>query len=230
MKVSVGWNTHMKRPKVELYNMDCMEAMKEMPDKSFDLAIVDPPYGIGDFNQKRSREIHKKITWNKDIPTEEYFRELKRVSKNRIIWGCNYYAKHIDDVGRLIHDKTGGGRRKQLYELSDCDLASHSFGVNMKIFHYQWMGNVQGETVNWKNDGADARIHPCQKPIQLYKWILLNYAPPQAKILDTHLGSGSIAIACYDMGFDLTGYEIDKDYYDAAVKRLDNHKKQLTFI
>lgn len=215
---------------IKLYNQDCMAAMREMPDKAFDLAIVDPPYGIGDFNQTRSRKIHKKIEWNDSIPTQEYFYELKRVSKNRVIWGVNYYAKFVDDVGRLIHDKTGGGRRKGLPELSDCDLASHSFGVNMKIFHYLWQGNVQGENINWKNEGLDKRIHPCQKPLQLYKWILERYAKQGNKILDTHLGSGSIAIACYDMGYDLTGYEIDKDYYDAAVKRLENHKKQLTFI
>lgn len=201
-----------------------------MPDKCFDLAIVDPPYGIGNFNQALSRKIHKKIEWNNDIPKEEYFKQLKRVSKNRIIWGANYYAKFVDDVGRIIHDKTGGGHKKTFHELSDCDLASHSFGVNMKIWHYVWQGNVQGEGINWKNEGPNRRIHPCQKPIDLYAWLLKNYAKDGDKILDTHLGSGSIAIACYDMGFDLTGYEIDKEYFDAAVKRLENHKKQLTFI
>lgn len=213
---------------IKIYNRDCVEAMKEMPDKAFDLAIVDPPYGIGDFNQSRSREMHKDITWNNAIPTEEYFRELKRVSKHRIIWGVNYFAKYVDDVGRLIHDKTGGGRRKGLKELSDCDLASHSFGVNMKIWHYVWQGNVQGNTVNWKNKGLNGRIHPCQKPVGLYKWILKNYAKPGNTILDTHLGSGSIAIACNDMGFDLTAFELDAEYCAAAVKRLENHKKQIT--
>ncbi len=122
--------------------------------------------------------------------------------------------------------KTCGGKRKQLYELSDADIASHSFGVNMKIFHYTWMGNVQGSSVNWKNNGIDKRIHPCQKPVELYKWILKNYAKEGDKILDTHLGSGSIAIACWDLKYDLEAYEIDADYYKAAKKRFDSHIKQ----
>lgn len=215
---------------ITLHNMDCMEALRQMPDKFFDLAIVDPPYGIGDFNQTASKKVHKKIEWNDDIPGPEYFEQLERVSKNKIIWGAEYYAKYINDLGRLVHDKTGGGRRKHLKEFSDCDIASHSFGVNIKIWHYIWQGNVQGGVVNWQNDGIDGRIHPCQKPVGLYQWCLTEYAKPGNKILDTHIGSGSLALACYDMGFDLTGYEKDKDHYDAAVKRLENHKKQLTFI
>ena len=216
---------------IQLFNQDCMVAMKEMPDKAFDLAIVDPPYGIGDFRQTKSKKHHKDITWNDHTPTEEYFKQLERVTKNRIIWGIPYYAKYVNDVGRIVHDKTGGGRRLMPTEFSDCDIASHSFGVNMRIFHYVHVGNVSGPpdhiSINWDNSN---RIHPCQKPIFLYQWCLKRYAKPGDKILDTHLGSGSIAIACYDMGHDLVGYEIDKDYFEAAQKRLENHKKQLTLF
>ncbi len=210
----------------EAFNTDCMEAMAQMEDNSFDLAIVDPPYGIGDVNQANSRKFHsKKIIWNDSTPNAEYFAELLRVSKNQIIWGINYYSKLVDSVGRIIHDKTGSAG-KQLKELSDADIASHSFGVNIKIFHYEWRGNVQNGKINWKNLGQDARIHPTQKPIALYKWLLKNYAKEGDRILDTHLGSGSSRIACHDMGFDFVGYEIDKDYFDAQEKRFANHIKQ----
>lgn len=208
-------------PISNVYNQDCMEGMKAFPDKFFDLAIVDPPYGIGDFNQTKSRKIHKKIEWNDEIPTREYFAELKRVSKNRIIFGSEYYAKFIDDKGRIIHDKTGGGLRKGLVELSDVDIASHSFGINHKIFHYLWQGNVQGNTINWNNTGPDARVHPCQKPLSLYQWILEKYAKPGNKILDTHLGSQSSRIAAYKLGFDFWGYEIDEDYFKQGCERFE---------
>ena len=116
-----------------IYNQDCLEAMQEMKDNQFDLAIVDPPYGIGDFRNTKSLKHHKKIDWNNNIPDSNYFKELKRISKNRIIFGVNYYGKHVNDVGRIVHDKTGGGKRNAPKGLSDCDIASHSFGVNMKI-------------------------------------------------------------------------------------------------
>lgn len=210
----------------QVYNEDCMIGMSRYPDKYFDLAIVDPPYGIGDFNQSASRKLHKKIEWNNAIPTQEYFDELARVSKNRIIWGVNYYAKYINDVGRLIHDKVAN-TGKQLHELSDADIASHSFGVNIKMFRYGWRGNVQGNSINWKNEGLQKRIHPCQKPIQLYNWIIENYCKPGNIILDTHLGSGSCRIACDMMGYDFVGFEIDKDYYEAQEKRFKDYKSQL---
>ena len=212
---------------INFYNIDCMDFMRDKPDKFYDLAIVDPPYGIGDFNQTKSRKIHKAIKWNDAIPEKLYFEELYRISKNRIIWGVNYYSRYVTDVGRIVHDKTGGGRRVGLKELSDVDLASHSFGVNMKIFHYLWQGNVQGNTVNWNNTGDDARIHPCQKPIALYRWILQNYAKSGNKILDTHGGSMSIAIACDMEGYDLDICEIDKEYFDDGVKRFNEYKIQL---
>tara|TARA_R100001463_G_scaffold64809_2_gene117937 strand:+ start:39 stop:683 length:645 start_codon:yes stop_codon:yes gene_type:complete len=209
--------------KINLHNKDCMEALKEFKDNQFHLAIVDPPYGIGDFRSSKSQKHHKKIKWNDITPNEQYFNELKRVSKNRIIFGVNYYAKYIDDVGRIIHDKTGGGKRNAPASISDCDIASHSFGVNMKIFHYISIGNVIGNKIDWENN---LRWHPCQKPISLYEWLLMNYANKGDKILDTHLGSGSIAIACHNLGFDLEGYELDKEYFEAAKKRLKQHTNQ----
>jgi len=206
-----------------IYNQDCLEAMQEMKDNQFDLAIVDPPYGIGDFRNTKSLKHHKKIDWNNNIPDSNYFKELKRISKNRIIFGVNYYGKHVNDVGRIVHDKTGGGKRNAPKGLSDCDIASHSFGVNMKICHYTSIGNVIGNKIDWENQ---MRWHPCQKPISLYEWLLINYAKEGDTILDTHLGSGSIAIACHNLGFDLTGYEIDKEYFEAAKKRIEQHKQQ----
>jgi site-specific DNA-methyltransferase (adenine-specific) len=202
-------------------NEDCMELLSRYKDNHFDLAIVDPPYGIGDFRNSKSK--HKNIDWNNNIPSKEYFTELTRVSKNRIIFGVNYYGKYVKDVGRIVHDKTGGGKRNGPKELSDCDIASHSFGVNMKIYHYTSIGNVIGNTIDWKNK---MRWHPCQKPISLYEWLLMKYAKEGDKILDTHLGSGSIAIACHNLGFDLTACEIDKEYYETAIKRINQHKAQ----
>ncbi len=201
--------------------------MREMEDNEFDLAIVDPPYGIGDVRQmsKKRKRLHGGFDWNDKIPDEEYFNELKRVAKNQIVWGINYYTKHISDCGRIVHNKVGAGAN-QLLELSDCDLASHSFGKNIKMFTYVWRGNVQGNTVNWKNTGPDARIHPTQKPIALYKWLLKNYAKEGDKILDTHAGSMSSVIASIEMGHPITAYEIDKDYFNAGKKRVLNYFNQ----
>lgn len=213
---------------ITITNEDNMVMMARYPDKYFDIAIVDPPYGIGDIIHTDSRRFHKKITWNNSIPDPEYFSELFRVSKNTIIWGCNYYANYIPHTGRLVHDKSPSNN--QYPNLSDGDIASHSFGVNVKIFRHEWRGNVQGNKINWTNEGINARIHPTQKPVELYKWILEKYAKPGDKILDTHLGSGSIAIACNDYGFDLTACEINKDYFEAAMKRLKQHQDQYTLF
>ena len=212
---------------INISNEDNMELMSRYEDNHFDLAIVDPPYGIGDFRSSKSQKHHKKIKWNDITPNKQYFNELKRVSKNRIIFGVNYYNKYIDDVGRIVHDKTGGGKRNAPSTISDCDIASHSFGVNMKIFHYISIGNVIGNKIDWENN---LRWHPCQKPIALYEWLLMNYAKKGDKILDTHLGSGSIAIACHNLGYNLTACELDKEYYDSAVKRLKQHQAQLRII
>jgi site-specific DNA-methyltransferase (adenine-specific) len=208
---------------MKITNEDNMELMARYPDNYFDLAIVDPPYGIGDFRSTKSQKHHKKINWNNKTPNKEYFDELFRVTKNRIIFGVNYYNKFIDDVGRIIHDKTGGGKRNSPKVLSDCDIASHSFGVNMKIYHYTSIGNVIGNKIDWENK---LKWHPCQKPVSLYEWLLMNYAKKNDKILDTHLGSGTIAIACHNLGFDLTACELDKDYFKAAIKRIKEHKAQ----
>ena len=215
----------------KVYLGDCMDGMAQMPDNFIDLAIVDPPYGIGDTRQSASRELHAKddMKWNNDIPSERYFSELIRVSKNRIIWGANYYGKYISDVGRIIHDKVPKSGRN-LKEFSDADIASHSFGVNVKIFRYEWRGNVQGCTVNWRNTGVDARIHPTQKPVGLYKGLLANYAKPGNLILDTHVGSGSSIIACIDMGFDYIGYEIDAGYYKAMQDRVYHFTRQTVLL
>tara|TARA_R100000278_G_scaffold92603_1_gene70604 strand:- start:3295 stop:3936 length:642 start_codon:yes stop_codon:yes gene_type:complete len=212
---------------INITNEDNMDLMSRYEDNYFDLAIVDPPYGIGDFNNTRSKKIHKNIEWNDNIPSKEYFLELERVSKNRIIFGANYYGKYINDVGRIVHDKTGGGKHKFMTNLSDCDIASHSFGVNMKIFHFVSKGNVIGNKIDWENK---LRWHPCQKPIKLYEWLLMNYAKEGDKILDTHLGSGSIAIASHNLGFNLTACELDKEYYESAIKRLKQHQSQLRII
>ena len=131
---------------MNITNEDNMELMARYEDNYFDLAIVDPPYGIGDFRQHQhsNNSIHKKINWNNEIPSEKYFNELNRVTKNRIIFGVNYYGKYVKDVGRIIHDKTGGGHRNIPKNMSSCDIASHSFGVNMKIFHFTYTTNVIG--------------------------------------------------------------------------------------
>lgn len=219
---------------IKLFNKDCMGAMKDMPDKAFDLAIVDPPYGINhaEIAGKQSGKKYGNAAapkaqyavkyWDKEIPHQEYFDQLFRVSKHQVIWGANYMVEHLSpSMGWIFWDKDNGSNG-----FSDGELAFTSYDKGLRMFKYTWNGMIQ------KNMGykKEARIHPTQKPVDLYAWILRNYAPPHAKILDTHLGSGSIAIACYDMGFDLTGFEIDKDYYESAVKRLENHKKQLTFI
>lgn len=203
---------------IQLFNMDCMEAMKQMPDKAFDLAIVDPPYGLGDRltdggHKKNPMEKYRKSYEQKrwDVaPPEAYFIELMRVSENQVIWGGNYF-KLPPTRGIVCWDK-----KNYMQTFSRWEMAWTSFDCPSKMYE--------------KMSGDPNRTHPTQKPVDLYAWLLRQYAKPNDKILDTHLGSGSIAISCYDMGFDLTGYEIDKDYYDAAVKRLENHKKQITFL
>lgn len=205
-----------------------MEMMREFPDNHFELAIVDPPYGIGCCVSGKSTHLHKPMTWNNESPKQEYFDELKRVSINQIIWGANYYKYNLPP-GRIIHDKTGG-KYKNPSSLSDADIASQSFNNLIKIYRYTWRGNHQGDRININNSGKDGRIHPTQKPVNLYEQLLNNYAKPGDKILDTHMGSGSIAIACHYLGFNLTACELDKEYYDAACKRIDLETRQLSLI
>ena len=208
------------RANIQLYNADCLPAMRLMADNEFDLAIVDPPYKnefiiIASDNAGKVKRDGNLKTLNNNVPTKEYFDELKRVSKNQIIWGVNYYEIYLG-ASRIVWDKDNTG----VY--SDCELAYHSFSDVTRKFKWRWNGMLQQ---NMKD--KQQRIHPTEKPIKLYEWLLNNYAKEGDKILDTHLGSGSIALACWDLGFDLTGYEIDKEYYDGAVKRLNNHKAQI---
>lgn len=203
--------------------MDCMDAMKKMSDNQFDLAIVDPPYGINITKNKRLNNNSKK-DWDKEIPTPEYFKELFRVSENQIIWGGNYFIEYLKNTrcylnwDKLNHSDT----------YADCEMAWTSFDKNAKIFKYMWDGNRYGFIGAIQGVGKKSiRTHPTQKPIALYEWLLMNYAKENDKILDTHLGSGSIAIACHNLGYDLTGYEIDKEYFEAAQKRIEQHKSQI---
>lgn len=206
---------------IKLFNEDCLPAMRKMKDKQFDLAIVDPPFRDNHQPTKDMRNNNKKGGYSKGKdftfpnwkkPTQEYFDQLFRVSKEQIIWGANNFVLP-QHKGFLIWRKITISEDFTM-SMAEYAFLSEGLGTVSKIFSHQPQ----------RKNG----IHPCQKPVDLYAWILNNYAKPGERILDTHLGSGSIAIACYDMGFDLTGYEIDKDYYDAAVKRLENHKKQLT--
>lgn len=207
---------------IDLKNMDCLKAMKQMDDNQFDLAIVDPPYGIGaggvkfkNGTSKSKKEYYKQKDWDSSIPTKEYFEELQRVSKNQIIWGGNYFADFLGAFRCFVFwDKTIHGN-----SYSDGELAWTSFD---KVARY-YRKNIAQVT-------SEGRIHPTQKPVTLYEWILDNYANEGDKILDTHLGSGSIALACHNRGFDLTGFEIDKEYFDNACERLRVHQSQLTMF
>jgi len=217
---------------VDLYNMDCMEAMKEMEDNQFDLAIVDPPYfagpnksgyygkGYSNLGIKRSKHYNDIKSWQ--LPNEKYFKLLKRVSKNQIIWGANHFADKFNSSGScwLVWDKENGSS-----SFADCELAYTSFSTAVRVFRYVWNGMHQG-SYGGDMRKNETRIHPTQKPTSLYKWILQNYASTGDKILDTHLGSGSNAIACYDMGFDLTAFEIDESSFLAARNWLQNHQGQ----
>ena len=203
---------------------DCMEFMKGIPDKFYELAIVDPPYFKeygkknytgSDISTTGIRRQTKEIKfWG--IPDSNYFEELYRISKNQIIWGCNYYAKYIPDVGRIVWDK-----KNDASTFSKAEIASKSFSLGVDMFRYEWNGMLQGDMKN-----KETRIHPTQKPVALYKWLLKNYAEPNDKIFDSHVGSGSIRIACHDMGFDFEGCEIDKDYWQAQEERYNTHIQQ----
>lgn len=208
---------------INITNECNMELMARYPDKYFDLAIVDPPYGIKRSGQKETktknikhkRKFHEDKKWDFEKPKELYFKELKRVSKNQIIWGANYFVNNLSpSMGWIFWDKG------QDLTMSDGELAYSSFERalrRIKINRCQLI--IEGGT-----------IHPTQKPVKLYEWILMNYAKEGDKILDTHLGSASIAVACHNLGFDLTACELDKDYYEASMKRLEQHRSQLTMF
>ena len=214
---------------IELLNMDCMEYMAGQPDNAFDLAIVDPPYGIGTHCIKNSKnrsklakaKDYKPYRNNKsDRPTPEYFRELQRVSKNQIIWGANHLADLFDAAGPgwIVWNKETG------CSFADCELAYSSFDRSASLYTYRWSGMLQGSHGDKRKN--ERRIHPSQKPVKLYDWILKTFSGPDQRILDTHLGSGSSAIAAHYFGCDFVGCEIDQDYYEATTSRFNQETKQ----
>ena len=216
-----------KKGKILLLNCDCMNYMKDCEDNAFDLAIVDPPYGIGfgQFNRTNTlpsgervkADAYKQGDWDKERPPSEYHAELARVSKNQIVWGGNYFPE-------LWRNGCKGfifwWKHQPVDNFSDGELAWTSFDRPAKCFDFSYYGGIQGRTT------AAIRIHPTQKPVELYEWLLKNYAKPTDRILDTHLGSGSSAIAAHYFGCDFVGMEIDKDYYNAACQRFKKETKQ----
>ena len=207
---------------MKITNEDNMELMSRYEDNYFDLAIVDPPYGINITKNKRLNNISNN-DWDNETPNEEYFKELFRVSKHQIIWGGNYFIKFLYNTRCFLNwDKLN---HSDTY--ADCEMAWTSFDKNAKIFKYMWDGNRYGFVGSIQGVGKKStRIHPTQKPVKLYEWLLMNYAKKGDKILDTHLGSGSIAIACHNLKYDLTACELDKEYFDKAIERIENHKAQ----
>ena len=222
---------------LDLHHADCMEIMKQYPDKHFDLAIVDPPYGIN-ISQTFGGEKRKsgkgaalksaftKKDWDSAIPNKSYFDELFRVSKNQIIWGANYFTEYLpNSMGWLAWNKNNGTTK-----FSDCELAFTSYDKALRMFTYTWNGMLQQ---NMKT--KEKRTHPTQKPTDLYDWLINNYSEPNQKLLDTHFGSGSIALAVDranrldNMNLHLTACEIDLDYVNASIKRISQAIKQQTF-
>jgi len=212
-------------PSSEVYLEDCVKALKRFNDKHFDLAIVDPPYGIGEDGLKNhSRGKATKATkytpknWDKEPPQQEYFEELFRVSKNQIIFGANHFIERINKNSScwIVWNKLNTG------DFADCELAWTSFNTAVRKFDFMWNGMLQGDMKNKEN-----RIHPTQKPVKLYDWILAKFAKESDLILDTHLGSGSSRIAAYKGGFNFVGFEIDKEYYEKQEKRFNDFKSQL---
>lgn len=210
-----------------------MELMARYEDNYFDLAIVDPPYGMIKNTYGSGKVATAKFRCDKinhrewDVaPNHKYFEELFRVSKHQIIWGANHFMsrlyiaapmmKDIDSPCWIVWDKNNTG------DFADCELAWTSFGSAVRKFKFTWNGMLQGDMKN-----KETRIHPTQKPVKLYEWLLMNYAKEGDKILDTHLGSGSIAIACHNLGFNLTACELDTEYFNKATERIEQHKRQL---
>lgn len=212
------------------YNMDCMEGMKQFPDKYFDLAIVDPPYGIGENGSKNhtrgklATATNYKAFAGEDTkpPDEDYFAELFRISKNQIIWGANHFISRFckDSSCWIVWDKVNGEN-----DFADCELAWTSFKSAVRKFEFRWAGMLQG---NMKH--KEIRIHPTQKPVELYSFLLNRYAKPGDKILDTHVGSASSLVACHNLGFQYVGFELDPDYFKAASERLETVKSQLSIF
>jgi site-specific DNA-methyltransferase (adenine-specific) len=205
--------------KIRITNEDCMLLMARYPDGYFDLAIVDPPYGIGvdgqkqtiNKNPKHNRKQHTQKNWDNSIPTKEYFNELQRVSKNQIIWGGNYFTEYLKPTKAWVFWYKG----QRDLTMSDGELAWTSFDSVTRQIEINRASLISQNT-----------FHPTEKPYKLYKWLLDKYAKPGDKIIDTHLGSGSIAIACAEYGFDLTACELDQEYYNKAIQRIQNHLLQ----
>lgn len=220
---------------IELLNMDCMDYMRGLPDKSFDLAIVDPPYFEGPNKPGfyRNGEYSSTLVpagkygelkhW--DVPGPVYFKELKRVSRHQIIWGANHFADRFNASGSgwIVWDKENGTS-----SFADAELAFSSFDRAVRVFRYRWNGMIQGS--HGKPKLNEKRIHPTQKPVKLYEWLLANYAKPGDRILDTHLGSASSAIAAHYGGFDFVGTELDPDYFVAAQARFERDTAQIAMF
>lgn len=220
------------------YNMDCMDGMKEFPDKYFDLAIVDPVYGDvsggGYTTSKYDNQAHHigsgmanqiayhRAIWSQPKTPKEYFKELFRVSKNQIIWGGNFFVESLpSSQGWIVWDK----QRPEGITFSDCELAYTSFNVGARIFRFMWNGMLQGDMKN-----KEVRIHPTQKPVALYEWLLNKYSKPGDIILDTHVGSASSLIAFQKTNHKYVGFEIDKTYYEKAKERLDQESSQISIF
>ena len=214
---------------------NCLDVMRQYPDKYFDLAIVDPPYFSGPEKRKYYGRKVSPIGVNRlygetsewQIPNRDYFDELFRVSKNQIIWGVNYFDYPFGP-GRIVWDKVNGQS-----SFSDCEIAYRSLHDSTRLFRYMWNGMMQGKSISEGHlqQGNKAlneiRIHPTQKPVNLYIWLLQNYASDGDKILDTHVGSASSLIACEEMGFNYVGCELDEDIFNSAKQRLENYKSQI---
>jgi len=232
-------------PISEVYNEDCIAGLNRYTDKFFDLAIVDPEYGRGeDGGKNRGKNVRQKNgtatfvpsgtyenkEWDKAPAGPKYFAELIRVSKHQIIWGCNYYPQYFGP-GRIIWDKCNDGS-----DQSQCEIAYNSLTSRVDLCRYMWRGMMQGKSISegYIQQGNkklnEKRIHPTQKPVVLYKWLLQKFAQPGWNILDTHLGSGSSRIAAYELGFDFYGWEVDKDYYKDQEDRFNDSIKQFSIF
>jgi len=213
---------------VRLHHIDCIEWMKDKSDNYYDLAIVDPPYGsdniIGGYTSNKGGGVaaqrdYNRALWGQECPDKNYFDEIMRVSRNQIIWGANHFISKIpyDSSCWIVWDKLNGVGSS----FADCELAWGSFKKAVRKFTFRWAGMLQGDMKN-----KEHRIHPTQKPVLLYRWILINYAKENDKILDTHGGSFSSATACHLEGFEYDGCEIDEEYYQSGCKRFENDTKQ----
>lgn len=198
---------------IRLFNGDCMEAFAGMEDNQYDIAIVDPPFGIGNFVQVGGNHRGDAVTWNDSTPTDAYFAELRRVSKHQIIFGANYYNCFTGKHGAIVWIKN-----QPMPNFSKAVIASCTFHKKIEVYEQTW--------TNFVSDGRCTK-HPCEMPVDLYLWLLDNYAKEGNKILDTHLGSGSIAVACHRAGYDLDAYEINTEYYKEAEARLKLEQRQL---